>query len=153
MEDRVRLEEYTVSLCCDSCRVLRSETKIVRNVLSNKIEITFGIHKGLYFLPYKNYHKSLSMSRIFVLRLTITQTRLSHCSNLCSSCIGPSFFALLSIAGFLLTLRLFEAFSFIIVAKGLFPTAVFMQKVSNKSITPLRLNRSGRCKMNTRWQR
>ncbi len=68
---------------------------------SNKIQITCGIHKDLYCLFYKNHLDSLSASKIFVFRLTMTQT------NLCSRCIRPGFFALFSIAGFFLTLRLF----------------------------------------------
>ncbi len=62
-------------------------------------------------------HESLSTSRIFVFRLTITRTRLIHCSNLCSSCIRPGLFTLLSAARFLLTLRLLVAFYFTIGAK------------------------------------
>ncbi len=126
---------------------------MVRKVFSNKIEITYGIHEDLYFLPYKNHHESLSASKIFVFRLTITQTGLIHCRNLCSNCIGPGFFALLSIARFLPTLRLFMAFSFTIGAKDFFSTAVFMQRASNKSITLSRLRRSRRCRMSIRWQR
>ena len=152
MEDRICLEEYTTSLCCSSCKKVRPETKMVRNVLSNKIEITCGIHEGLYFFPYKNHHESLAASRIFVFCLTMTQTRLIHCSNLYSSCIGPGFLALLSIAGFLLTLRPFVAFSFTIGAKDLFPTTVFMRRAGNRSIALLRLSRSRKCKTSTRWQ-
>ncbi len=150
MEDRVCLEAYTASLCCSSCRKKKPEMKMVRNVFSNKIEITCGIHESLYFLPYKNHYESLSASKVFVLCLTMTWTRLIHCSNLCSSCIGPSFFALLSIEVFLPILHLFVAFSFTMGAKDLLPTAVFMQRAGNKSITLLRLSRSGRCRTSTR---
>ncbi len=152
MEDRVCLKGYTASLCCGSCRKKRPETKMIRNVFLNKIEITCGIHEDLYFLPYKNYDESLSASRIFLLRLTMPRTRLIHCSNLCSGCIVPGFFALLSIAGFLPTLHFFVVFSFIIGAKDLFPTAVLMRSAGNKRIISLMLSRSGRCKTSTRWQ-
>ncbi len=144
MKDRVSLEGYTASLCFGSCRKERPEMKMVRNVFSNKIEITCDIHKGLYFLPPKNYHESLSASRILVLCLIMTRTRLIHYSNLCSSCIGLGSFALLSIAGFLPTLRFFVAFSFTIRAEDLFPAAVFIRRASDKSITLLRLSRSRR---------
>ncbi len=152
MEDRVCLEEYTASLCFGSCRKERSETKMVRNVFSNKIEITYGIHEILYFLPQKNQHESLSAIRVFVFRLTMTRTRLIHYCNLCSRCIGPGPFALLSIARFLPTLRLFVAFSFTIGAKDLFPAAVFMRRAGNKSITLLRLGKSRRYRTRTRLQ-
>ena len=152
MEDRVSLEGYTVSLYWGSCGKERLETRMVRNVFSNKIEITCGIHEGLYFLPYKNHHESLSASRILIFCLTMTETRLIHYSNLFSSYIRPGPFALLSIARFLLTLRLFVAFSFTMVAKDLFPAAFFMQKAGNRSITLLRVKRSGRCRTSTRWQ-
>ncbi len=152
MEDGVCLEGYTASLCCCSCKKERMETKMVRNVLLNKIEITFGIHEGQYFLPYKNHHELLSASKIFALRLTMTRTKLIHCSNLCPRCIGPGFFALLSIVWFLATLRLFVAFSLIIGEKDLFSTAVFMRIAGNKSITLLRLSRSGKYRTSTRWQ-
>ena len=152
MKNRVSFEGYTASLCGGSCMKKRPKTKMVYNVLLNKIEITCGIHKDLYFLPCKNHHESLLASKIFVFRLTMTQTRLIHFSNLCSSCIGPGFFALISIAGFLLILRLFVAFSFIIGAKDLFPTDVLMRRVGNRSIILLRLNRSGKCMISTRWQ-
>ncbi len=123
---RVSLEGYTASLCCGSCGKDRPETKMVCNVFSNKIVITCGIDERLYFLSHKNHHESLSASRVFLFRLTMTQTILIHRSNLCSSCIGPGPFALLSIARFLLTLRLFVAFSFTIGAKGPFPAALFI---------------------------
>ncbi len=152
MEDWVSLEGYTVSLCCGSCRKKRPETKMVCNVFSNKIEITCGIHKGLYFLSHKNHHASLSASRVFFFRLTMTWTRLIHRINLCSSCIGPGPFALLSIAGFLPTLRLFVAFSFTIGAKDLFPAVVSIQRAGGRSITSLRLSRSTRCGTSTRRQ-
>ncbi len=142
MEDRVCLEGYTASLCCGSCKKERPEIKIVRNVFLNKIEITCGIHESLYFLPHKNQHESLSASKVFVFYLTMTQTRLIHHGNLCSSCIGPGPFALLSIARLLPTLRLFVAFSFTIRAKNLFPAAVFMRRAGNKSINSLKLSRS-----------
>ncbi len=122
---------------------------MVRNVFSNKIEITCGIHERLYFLTH---HESLSASRVFFFRLTMTRTRFIHRSNLCTSCIGPGPFALLSIARFLPILRLFVAFSFTIGAKDLFPAAVFIQKAGARSITSLRLERSGRCRTSTRWQ-
>ena len=150
MEYRISLKGYTASLCCSSCRKERPETKMVRNISSNKIEITCDIYEGLYFIPYKNHHESLSPSKIFVFRLTMTWTRLIQCSNLCSSCIGPGFFALLTIAGFLLTLHLFVTFSFTIVAKDLFSTAVFLQRAGNKSITLLKLSRSRKCRTSTR---
>ncbi len=153
MEDRVFLEGYTASLCCGPCRKERPETKMVRNVFSNKIEITYGIHKSLYFLPHKNHHESLSASRILVLRLKMTRTRFIHYGNLYSSCIGPGPFAFLSIARFLLTLRFFVAFSFTIGAKYLFIAAVFMRRAGNKSITLQRLSKSGKCRASTRWQR
>ncbi len=153
MKDRVSLEGYTASLCCGFCRKEKPETKIVCNVFSNKIEITCGIHEGLYFLPHNNHHESLLASRILVLRLTITQTRLIHYSNLCSSCIGPGPFALLRIARFLPTLRLFVAFSFTIGAKDLFSAAILIRKAGDRSITLLRLSKSGRCRTSTRWQR
>ncbi len=149
IEDLVSLKEYTVHLCFSSCKKEKQETMIFRNVLSNKIEITCGIHKGLYFLLYKNHHESLSASLIFVFRLTVTPTRLIHCSNLCSSCIRPGLFAWLSIAGFRLTFRLFVTFSFTIRAKDLFLTAVFMQRVDDRSTILLRLSRSGRCRTST----
>ncbi len=152
MEDRVSLEGYTASLCYGSCRKERPETKMVRNVFSNKIEITCGIQEGLYFLSHKTHHESLSTSLVFLFRLTMTRTRLIHHSNLCSSCIGPGFFVLLSIARFLPTLRLFVAFSFTIGAKDLFPAVVFLQRASGRSISLLRLSRSGRCEASTRWQ-
>ncbi len=125
---------------------------MVRNVLSNRIEIICDIHKGLYFFHYKEQHEALLTSKIFVFRLTMTWTRLIHCKNLCPSCIRPGFFMLLSIARFLPILRLFILFSLTIGAKNLFPTAVFMQRAGNKSITLLRLSRSGRSKPSTRWQ-
>ncbi len=150
MEDRVSLEGYTASLCCDSCKKKRLETKIVCNVFSNKIEIICGIHKGLYFLPYKNYQESLSASRILVLCLTMTQTRLIHCSNLCSSCIGSGFFALLSIAGFLLILRFFVTFFFTIGAKNLFSTGVLMRKAGDRSINLLKSSKNVKCRASTR---
>ncbi len=150
MENRVCFEGYTASLYCGSCRKEKQETKMVCNVLLNKIEITCGIYEGPYFLPHKNHHESLSASKIFALRLTMTQTRLFHCSNTCSSCIKPGFFALLSIVRFLLTLRLFVIFSFTIRAKDLFPTVVFMRRAGKKSFTLLRLSRNGRCRTNTR---
>ncbi len=134
MEDQVCLAEYIASLCFGSCRKERLETKMIRNVFSNKNEITCGIHQGLYCLAKKNHYESLSTSKINLLCLTMTQTRLIYCSNLCSSCIRSGFFALLSIAGFLPTLRLFVIFSFIIGAKDLFSTAVFMQRAGSNSI-------------------
>ncbi len=140
IEDRVFLKGYTASLYFGSCKKERLETKMVRNVLLDKIEITYGIHQGLYFLTYKKHHESLSVNRIFVLCLTMIQTRLIHCSNLCSSCIGPAFFALFSITLFLPKLCLFVAFSFTIGAKNLFLTAVFMRRVGNKSLILLRLS-------------
>ncbi len=153
MEYRVSLEGYTASLCCGSCRKVRPEPKMVRNVFSNKIEITCGIHEGLYFLSHKNHHESLSASRVFFFRLTMTRSRLIHRSNLCSSCIGPGPFALLSIARFLPILHLFVAFYFTIGAKNLFPSAVLMGRAGNKSITSPRLSRNGRCRTKTRWRR
>ncbi len=126
---------------------------MVRQVFSNRIEITCVIYESLFFLPYKNLHEPLSSSRIIVLRPKMTLTRVIHCSNLYSRCIGPGFFALLSITGFLPTLRLFVAFSFTIGANDLFSAAVFMWKVGNKSIILLRLRRSGRCRAITYWQR
>ncbi len=89
MEDRICLDGDTSTLYCGSCRKEKPETKMAHNVPSNKIEITCGIHEDLYFLPYKNHHESFSASKIFVLRRTMTQTRLIHRSNLCSSGIGP----------------------------------------------------------------
>ncbi len=126
---------------------------MVRNVFSNKIEITCGIHEGLYFLSHKNHHESLSASRVFLFHLTMTRTRLIHRRNLCSSCIGPGPFALLSIARFLPTLSLFVAFSFTIGAKNLFPAAFFIQRAGGRSITSPRLSGSGRCSTSTRRQR
>ncbi len=152
MKDRVSLEGYTAGLCCSSCRKERPETKIVHNVFLNKIEITCDIYECLYFLPDKNHHESLSVSRILVLRQTMIQTRLTHNSNLCSSRIWPGPFPLLSIARFLPTLRLFVVFSFIIGAKDLNSAAVFIQRAGDRSIALLRLNRSGRCKTSTCWQ-
>ena len=152
MKDRVGLEGYTPSLCYGSCKKERLKTRMVRNVFSNKIEITCGIHEGLYFLPLKNQHESLSTSKILVFCLTISRTRFIHYSNLCSSCIGPSVPALLSIARFLPTLRLFVTFSFTIRAKNLFLMAVFIQRAGDSSITSLRLSKSGRCRMSMRWQ-
>ncbi len=153
MEDQISLEEYTASLCCGSLRNEKLETNMVQNVYSNRIEITCDIHKSLYFLPYKNHHESLPARRVFVHRLTMTWTRLIHCSNLCSSSIGLGFFALLSLAGFLLTLRLFVASSFTIGAKYLFSTVVLMQESDDRSINWLKLSRSGRCRTSTNWQR
>ncbi len=152
MENRVCLEGYIASLYCGSCRKEKLETKMVRHVFLNKIEITYGIHEGLYFLPYKKHHESLSASRIFVFRLTMTRTRLIHCSLLCCSCIEPAFFMLLSIAGFLSTLRFFVAFSFTIGAKDLFPAPVFMRRAGDNCMTLLRLSRSIKCKTSTHWQ-
>ncbi len=152
MGDRVGLDGYTASLCGGSCRKNRLETKMVCNVFSNKIEITCSIHKGLYFMLYKNHHESLKASRILVFRLTMTWSRLIHCSNLRSSYVGPGLFALLSIAGFFLILRLFVAFSFTIGAKDLFSMAVHMRKVGDMSITLLKLSRSIKCRTNTYWQ-
>ncbi len=152
MEDRVCLERYTASLCCGSCRKERPETKMVRNFFSNKIEITCGIHESLYFLPYKNHHESSSANRVVVFRLTMIRTRLIHYGNLCSSCIRPGLFALLSIARFLPTLRLLVAFFFTIGAKDLFSAAVFMRRAGNKSITSPRSSRSRRFKTRTRCQ-
>ncbi len=126
---------------------------MVRNVFSNKIEITCDIHEGLYFLPHKNNHESLSVSGILLFCLTMTWTRVSPRSNLCSNYIGPGLFALLSIARFLPILPFFVVFSFTIEAKTLFPAAVFIQKAGARSITSLRLERSGRCRTSTRWQR
>ncbi len=125
---------------------------MVRNVFLNKIKITLGIHKRLYFLSYKNHHESLLASRVFIFCLTMTRTRLIHRSNLWSSCIGPGPFALLSIAGFLPTLRLFVAFSFIIGAKDLFNAVVFIQRAGCRRITLLKLSRSRRCGTSTHWQ-
>ncbi len=153
MEDQALLEGYTASLCCGSCRKERPETKMVRKVFSNKIEITCGIHESLYFLPHKNHHESLSASRILVFCLTMTRTRLIHHGNLCSSCTWPGSFPLLRIARFLLTLRLFVAFSFKVGAKDLFPAALFMRRAGNKSIILPRLSTSGKCSTKTRWQR
>ncbi len=99
---------------------------MVRNVFSNKIEITCGIHEGLYFLAPKNYHELLSESRILVFRLTMTGTRLINYENLYSSCIRPGHFAFFSIARFLPTFSLFVTFSFTIGETEFFPTAVFM---------------------------
>ncbi len=152
MEDRVSLEGYTASLCCGFERKEKPETKMVRNVFSNKIENTCGIHEGLYFLSHKNHHESLSASKVFLFRLTMTQTRLIHRSNLCSSCIEPVPFVLLSIAGFLPALRLFVAFSFIIGAKNLYPAVFFIQRAGGRSITLLKLSRSRRCGTITRLQ-
>ena len=152
MEDPVSLLEYTASLCCGSCRKQGPETITVRKVFLNKIEITRGIHKGLHFLPYKNYHESLSARKIFLLRLTITQTRLIHYSKLYSSCIEPGLFALLSIAVFLPTLRLYVV-SFTLEAKNLFPTALLMRRAGDRSINSLRLSRNRSCRTRTRWQR
>ncbi len=151
MEDRVSLEGYIASLCCGSCRKERLKTKMVCNVLSNKIEITYDIHEGLYFLSHKNHHESLSVSKISVLRLTMTLTRLIYCYNLCSSCIGPDLFALLSIVGFLPTLCLFVAFSLTIGAKNVFPATVSMRRAGNRSITSLRVSRNGECRTSTNW--
>ncbi len=153
MEDQVSLGEYITSLCCGSCRKERPKTKMVHIVYSNKIEITCGIHKGLYFLLYKNHSKSLSASKIFILRLTMTRTKPIHCSNLYSRCIGAGLFALLSIAGFLPTLRLFVAFSFTIRAKDFFSTAVLMQRASDMSITSLKWSQNTRCRTSMYWQR
>ncbi len=125
---------------------------MVCNVFSNKIEITCGIDERRYYLSHKNHHESLSTSRVFLFRLTMTRTRLIHRGNLCSICIGPGPFALLSIARFLPTLRLFVAFSFTIRAKDLFPAAVFLQRARGRSITSLRLSGSRRCRTSTRWQ-
>ncbi len=152
MEDRVSLEGFTASLCNGSCMNERPKTKMVRDVFSNKIENTCSIHEGLYFMSQKNHHESLSASRVFLFRLTMTRTRLIHRSNLCSICIGLGPFALLSIAGFLPTLHLFVAFSFTIGAKDLFPAVFFIQRDGGRSITSLRLSRSGRCRTSTRWQ-
>ncbi len=152
MKDQVSLEKYTASLCCGSCGKQRPETKMVCNVLSNTIEIICSIYKGLYFLLNKNHQKSLSVSRIFVFCLTMTQTRLIYCSNLYSNSIGPGLFALLSIAGFLPTLHLFVAFSFTMGAKDHFSTDVLMRKAGDRSITSLRLSRNRRCRTSTRWQ-
>ncbi len=92
----------------------------------------------------------------------MTRTILIHYGNLGSSCIGsscigsscirPGPFALLSIARFLQTLRLFVAFSFTIGGKVLFPVAVFIRKAGNMSITSLRLSRSRSCRTRTHWQ-
>ncbi len=153
MEYWVCLEGYTASLFCGPWKKERPERNMVRNVLLNNIEITCGIHEGLYLLSYKNYHESLSASKIFVFCQKMTWTRLIHCSNLCSNFIEHGFFALLSIAGFLPTLRLLVAFSFTIRAKDLFFTTVFMRRAGNKSITLLRLSRIGGCKTSTGWQR
>ncbi len=152
MEDQICLKGYTASLCCGSCRKERSKTKMVRNDFSNKIKITCNIHESLYFLPHKNHHESLSASRILLFHLMITQTRLIHHSNLCSSCIGPGPSALLRIAGFLPKLCLFVAFSFTIGVKDPFSAAVSMRRADNKSVTLLKLSRSGRCRTRTRWQ-
>ncbi len=141
-----------MSLFCGSCSKERPETKVVYNVLANKIEITCDIDEGLYFLPYKNHHESLSANKIFAFCLTTTWTRLIYCSNLCSSNIGPGFFPLLSIAGFLPTFRFFVVFSFTIGAKELFSTAVYMQRAGNKSITLLRLSKNKKCRTSTCWQ-
>ncbi len=125
---------------------------MVRNVFSNKIKITCGIYKSLYFLSHKDHHESLSASRILVFRLTMTRTRLIHYGNLCSSYTRPGSFALLSIARFFPTLRLFVAFSFTIGAKDLFPAAVFMRRAGNNSIILFMLSRSGKRRTRTRWQ-
>ncbi len=125
---------------------------MVHNVFSNKIEITCGIHEGLYFFLYKNHHESSSVCRTFVLFLTMTSIRLIHFSNLYSSCIGPGFFALLCIAEFLPTLRFFVVFSFTIRAKDLFLTSIFMWRAGNKSTTLLKLSRNRSYKRNTCWQ-
>ena len=153
MEDQICLEGYTASLCYGSCRKERSKRKMVRNDFSNKIEITCSIQESLYFLPHKNHHESLSASRILLFCLTMTQTRLIHHDNLCSSCIWPGPIMLLKIAGFLLTLRLLVAFSFTIGVKDPFPAAVSIRRADNKSIILLSLSRSGSCWTSTRWQR
>ncbi len=125
---------------------------MVCNIFSNQIEITCGIHESLYFLPHKNHHESLSASRLFVFRLTMTPTRLIHYGNLCSNCIAPGPSGLLSIVRVLPTLRLFVVFSFTIGAKDLFPSAVFIRRSGNKTITLLSLSRSRRCRTRTRCQ-
>ena len=126
---------------------------MLRNIFSNKIEITCGIHESLYILPHKNHHESLSVSMILVFCLTMTWIRLIHYSDLCSSYIGPGLFVLLSIARFLLTFRLFVVFSFTIGAKNLFFPTVFTRWADGRSITLLRLSRMRRCRTSTRWQR
>ncbi len=116
---------------------------MLRSVFSNKIEIICGIHESLYFLSHKSHHDSLSASRVLLFRLTRSQTRLIHRSNLCSSYIGPLPFALLSIAGFLPTLRLFVAFSFTIGAKDLF-LAVFFRNITLLKLSSVGQVRDGR---------
>ena len=125
---------------------------MVCNFFSNMIEIICCLNKGLFFLPHKNNHESLSANRIFVLCLTMTQTRFILCCNLCFSCIKLGLFVLLSIAGFLSTLLLFVALFFTIWAKELFPTAFLMQIASNRSITLLRWSRTERRKTSICWQ-
>ncbi len=152
MEVLVSLEGYTASLCYGSCRKERSKTKMVRNIFLNKIETTCSIQESLYFLPHKDYHESLSASKILVFRLPITRTTLIHCNKLCSTCIGPCPFALLSIARFLSTLGLFVAFFFTIGAKDLCSMSVVIRRAGDRSINLLRLSRSGRCWTSTHWQ-
>ncbi len=90
-------------------------------------------------------------AEFFIFRLTMTGTRLIHYCSLCSSCIGPGPFALLSKARLLPTLNLFEAF-FTIGAKDFFFAAVFMRRAGNKIITLLKLSKIRRCRTVTRWQ-
>ncbi len=65
---------------------------MVCNISPNYNEITSSIHKNLYFLVVKNYHKLLLSKNLFDFCLTMISIRLFHLCYLYNNSIKSSFF-------------------------------------------------------------
>ena len=127
----------------------RTIHSVTRSLYIHSGSYTCGILEGLYFLSDKNNHKSLSAGKILVLCLRMTQTRLIHCSNLCSSCIGLGSLCCLASRNFFRHCASLYLF-FTMGAKNFFLSAFLMQKACHKSITSFTLSKSGKFKTSTR---
>ena len=77
---------------------------MVYNVSLNKIEITWNIHEGLYFLVSKSQQKWLTTSMVSIFCLTLINTKLTQSGYFYSDGIRSSLFVLLGIAQFFLIL-------------------------------------------------
>lgn len=126
IEEQINFKKYTTNLGYSFCREEKLKTRIICNIVLNKIKIIYIIHKSLIILFHKNYYKSLSVNRILIFYLIITKTRLIYYSNLYFSSIRPDFVIIYSVVGYFLIFCLFVILSVTIKVKNLIFIAVFI---------------------------
>lgn len=126
---------------------------MICNCFSNRIEITYSIHKHLYFLIRYNHRELLSASKIFISCLTLISTRLSNRNYQYSDCIGFRFFLLLSIAEIFLTLPFFVSWFIIIGTDNSFFPLALISNTGQKNFIFFREIRNRKLSSSTQFER